>query len=82
MGLVVLKFVLLTISPCTPPFIMSMMQDCRQASGGIAFFGKMGLHAFEAWMLWQMIFAGSWLVLYVIFVGIDCFLNYLGVIER
>ncbi|XP_035702376.1 uncharacterized protein LOC118433952 [Folsomia candida] len=82
MGLVLLKFVLLTFAPCTPPFILSMLSDCKVLKGQFEFWELLGLHLFESWMLWQMIFAGSWLCLYIIFVGIDCFLSYLRVLER
>ncbi|OXA38676.1 hypothetical protein Fcan01_26569 [Folsomia candida] len=71
----ILVFLLLRCLPCTPPFILSMLETFGNPvslSYGVA----LGVHAFKTWMNFHIMFSGTAWILYVLFVGITFLLNY------
>ncbi|OXA47973.1 hypothetical protein Fcan01_17292 [Folsomia candida] len=72
---IVLKFILLTFAPCTPPFLLSIVEDCGKTEVAL-------LHLFESWMAWHMFTAGGWYTLYIIFAGIESILSYIFILEK
>ncbi|OXA48219.1 hypothetical protein Fcan01_17287, partial [Folsomia candida] len=78
----VLKFILLTFSPCTPPFLLSIVEDCGRTEVALGPFVLGILHVFECWMAWHMVTAGGWYTLYIIFAGIESILSYIFILEK
>ncbi|XP_035714106.1 uncharacterized protein LOC110857874 [Folsomia candida] len=74
----VLQFLLLTYLPCTPPFILSMSSNCK-AIGSVT---RVGVHLFETWMGWHIMYSASMWIFYVLFVGIVCILGYFKILDR
>ncbi|OXA61323.1 hypothetical protein Fcan01_00813 [Folsomia candida] len=86
----VIQLLLLTYSPCTPPFIMSIFPNCEeimeysQAKGWSDIKGwlSMVVHGFEVWMTVHMVYAGNIWLTYIVITGIVCILEYLRILER
>lgn len=78
-----LIFILLTFAPCTPPFILSMLPNCQPVQTTLLGRGIQGLiHLYEIWTISHITYSGSIWIFYILFVGIDCMLNYLNLLKR
>ncbi|OXA49641.1 hypothetical protein Fcan01_15395 [Folsomia candida] len=77
----VLIFLLLRFLPCTPPFILSMLELCGNAPP-ISYGVGLAVHVFETWMNFHIMFSGTAWILYILFVGITFLLNYFELLNR
>ncbi|OXA40852.1 hypothetical protein Fcan01_24377, partial [Folsomia candida] len=66
-------FTLLRFLPCTPPFILSMFENCGSDEVPGSYRVKLGVHIFETWMGSHITYSGTTWIQYVLFVGI-CFI--------
>lgn len=74
-------FVLLTMDPCTPPFLLSMSDRCGKMNC-MKFGPEIFVILFEAYMTLQLACSGSTWPMYVLFTGIETILNYSQLLKR
>ncbi|XP_035708011.1 uncharacterized protein LOC118435721 [Folsomia candida] len=77
-----LQLVLLTYSPCTPPFLLSMAPTCNEASSVLQYFLQFGTNIFETWMSFHNLFSCTIILFYTFCMGIVSILNYINVLKK
>lgn len=73
---------LIFLEPCSPPFLLSMRQDCAS----ITWSGSLGAQhlalLLDVWMLIQILMGGVIEIMYILLAGIMSMLNYFVVLKR
>ncbi|OXA64260.1 hypothetical protein Fcan01_00206 [Folsomia candida] len=76
-----LQMALFLFVPCTPPFIVSMSEECGEIRKGLGPSRWIG-HILDTWILSHGCYSAAIPVLFVLCVGIVCFLTYFEILKR
>ncbi|OXA62828.1 hypothetical protein Fcan01_00211 [Folsomia candida] len=77
----IMQMTLFLFAPCTVPFIVSMSVECRGIRTGLGPSRWIG-HILDTWILSHGCYSAAIPVLFVLCVGIVCFLTYFDVLTR
>ncbi|OXA46151.1 hypothetical protein Fcan01_19064 [Folsomia candida] len=74
--------VLIFVDPCSPPFLLSIREDCASISWTNCLGAQHLAILFDLWMLIHVLMGGVIEIIYILFAGTMSILNYFDVLKR
>ena len=73
--------ILIFVDPCTPPFLLSMTEGCRDIEW-VTLRPEMLVVLFDAWMGLCIYVTGTTCIFFILFIGTTTMLDYFHILKR